>query len=193
MNPSSISEGAPSRSLTVVVGLALGDADDAAFDRAARISARDLLSELHLIHVFDVEPSIERSRDIAARLRTYARRRAIAIGGLRGITTGVHLRSGPAVRAIVQLATEVEADVIVVGAHRGLHPCEWIVGSTARRLTAASGCPVVVANPWPADPSEPREAIIEPPCPDCVCARAATGGSEWWCERHGHRGTGALA
>jgi hypothetical protein len=29
-------------------------------------------------------------------------------------------------------------------------------------------------------------ATIEPACPDCVHARALSGGQRWWCERHMH-------
>jgi nucleotide-binding universal stress UspA family protein len=188
MNPSIVSEGPSTKPLTVVVGLDFSDADGAAFDQAARIALRAPRSELHLIHVFDLEPSAERSRELAGHLRLYVNEKAAIMTGLRGIIVGVHLRSGKAAREIVQLATEVTADLIVVGSHRGLHLKHWIVGSTAHRLIGLSRCPILVASPWPKEKVEPHEALIEPPCPECVRTRAASGGSQWWCERHSHRG-----
>jgi hypothetical protein len=45
-------------------------------------------------------------------------------------------------------------------------------------------CPVLVMRPKAVPDSPPR---IEPPCPDCVAARRASGGTEMWCERHRER------
>jgi nucleotide-binding universal stress UspA family protein len=191
VTPSTVSEGESLKPLTVVVGFDFSDADGAAFDQAARIARRAPSSVLHLIHVFDLEPSQERSRDLVARLRLHVNEKAAILGGLRGMTVGIHLRYGNAPREIVQLATEVGADMIVVGSRRGLHLKHWIVGSTAHRLIALARCPVLVSSPWPRDRIEPHEPVIEPPCPECVRTRAATGGSRWWCERHSHRSNGA--
>ncbi len=51
---------------------------------------------------------------------TSTRRREITTG-LRGVKVGIHLRGGKTVREIVQLATDVQADPIVVGSHKGPH------------------------------------------------------------------------
>jgi nucleotide-binding universal stress UspA family protein len=186
-----IDSGTTGKPLTLLVGLDFTDADGPAFDQAARIAQRAPKSELHLVHVFDVPPTGERSRDLSGHLRAYVNEKAPLVGGLKGVTVGVHLRSGKVAHEIMQLAKEVAADMIVVGSHRGLHVKEWIVGSTAHRLVGRSECPVLVASPWPKEPAHPQEPVIEPPCPDCVRARAASGGSQWWCERHSHRGNGA--
>jgi nucleotide-binding universal stress UspA family protein len=187
MKPTIPSEKATSGRFTVVVGLAFTDADGPAFDQAARIAQRVPGSEMHLVHVFHEEPSAARSRDLVGHLRLYVNEKAAITGGLKGITVGIHLRSGKPVREIVQLATEVSADLIVVGSHRGPHPKQWAVGSTAEKLLGGGApCPVLVASPAPKKP-EKHEPTIEPPCPECLRARAASGGSQWWCERHSHR------
>lgn len=176
--------------LTIIVGLAFTDADGPAFDQAVRIARRAPRSELHLVHVFDAEPSDARSRDLVDHLRLYVNEKAASMGGLGGITVGVHLRAGKPVREIVQLATEVSADVIVVGSSRGPHLRHWMLGATAEKLIHTAQCPVLVATPKPKESVE-HEPAIEPPCPDCVHARAASGGKEWWCERHSHVAAGA--
>jgi nucleotide-binding universal stress UspA family protein len=168
--------------LSTVVGLAFTDADGPAFDQAARIALGVPHSELHLVHVFHTQPSAEQSRELIGHLRLYVNEKAAMRNGLRGITVGIHLRSGKPVREIVQLATEVHADLIVVGSHKGPHLKQWVVGSTAEKLMASAPCPVLVASPRP-KPEKP-EPTIEPPCPQCVQTRRASGGAKWWCERH---------
>jgi nucleotide-binding universal stress UspA family protein len=170
--------------LVVVVGLDFTDADGPAFDQAARIAQRVPGSELHLVHVFDTAPSAERSRDLASHLRLYVDEKSAIAAGLRGISVGIHLRAGKAVREILQLATEVQADFIVVGSHKGPHIKDWVVGSTVERLMSGSDFPVLVAAPKVK--AEKIEPAIEPPCPQCVQARAASGGKQWWCDRHSH-------
>jgi nucleotide-binding universal stress UspA family protein len=175
--------------LSMVVGLDFSDADGPAFDQSTRIARRVPSSELHLVHVFDREPSEARLRDLAGHLRLYVNEKAAVVGGLGGVTVGIHLRAGKTVREIVQLAIEVDADLIVLGSHRGPHLKQWLVGSTAERLIAGAPCPVLVASPRPKEP-EKHEPTIEPACPQCLQARAASKGAQWWCERHSHRAAG---
>ncbi len=174
-----------SAKFTVVVGLDITDADGPAFDQAARLVLRVRGGELHLVHVFGTAPSPEKSRDLVSHLRLYVNEKAELSPGLRGVKVGIHLRGGKTVREIVQLATSVQADLIVVGSHKGPHVKDWIVGSTAERLVSGAAFPVLVAAPRPKD-LEKHEPAIEAPCPQCVAARVASGGKQWWCERHAH-------
>jgi nucleotide-binding universal stress UspA family protein len=170
---------------TVVVGLDFTDADGPAFDQAVRLVLRVPGGELHLVHVFGTVPSPEKSRDLVSHLRLYVNEKAEITPGLRGVKVGIHLRGGKTLREIVQLATDVQADLIVVGSHKGAHVKDWIVGSTVERLVSGAAFPVLVAAPKPKD-LEKHEPAIEPPCPQCVAARVASGGKQWWCERHSH-------
>jgi nucleotide-binding universal stress UspA family protein len=176
---------APS-TLSIVVGLAFTDADGFAFDQAARMARRVPRSELHLVHVFSDGPTEARSRELVDHLRLYANEKAAAVGGLKAMTVGIHLRTGKPVREIVQLATEVRADLIVLGSHKGPHLKSWLLGSTAERLVATAPCPVLIAAPK-AKAAEVHEPEIEPACPDCLRVRASSDGDAWWCERHAHR------
>jgi nucleotide-binding universal stress UspA family protein len=170
--------------LTLVIGLDFTDAGGFAFDQAVRVAKRVARSAFHVVHVFDSQPSAERSRELADHLRLYLDEKGTVLGGLKGITVGIHLRSGKPARELVQLATEVGADLIVVGSHSRPHMRNWLLGSTAERLIANAPCPVLVAGPKPTP--APHELVIEPPCPDCLRARAMSRGAEWWCERHSH-------
>jgi nucleotide-binding universal stress UspA family protein len=170
---------------SIVVGLDFTEADGPAFDQAARLATRVIGSELHLVHVFSTAPSAERSRDLAQHLRLYVDEKAAANSALVGMPVGVHLRGGKPVAEILRLATEVGADVIVVGSHRGQHIKDWIAGSTVEKLVSGGTFSVVVAAPKPKELEAP-EPTIEPPCPKCVEARFASKGKEWWCERHAH-------
>jgi nucleotide-binding universal stress UspA family protein len=169
--------------LSLVVGLEFTEADGPAFDQAARIAQRVAKSALHLVHVFDAQPSIERSRDLVGHLRLYVNEKAAAVGGFKGMTVGIHLRAGKPVRELAQFAVDANADLIVIGSRKGPHLRNWVLGSTAEKLIASAPCPVLVASPRAPAP-EKHEPVIEPPCPDCLRARAASHGANWWCERH---------
>ncbi len=158
---------------SVVVGLGFIDADGPAFEQSARIAQRVPHGELHLVHV---APAGAPSRDLINHLRLSVNERADAMKGLRGITVGIHLRWGKVVQGIVRVATEVYADLIVLGSSGGSHLKHWLVGSTADSLVAEASCPVLVASAMP--------KTVDPPCADCVRSRTASGGSLWWCERH---------
>jgi nucleotide-binding universal stress UspA family protein len=86
--------------------------------------------------------------------------------------------------ALTRLASQLEAELLVVGSH-GLHGvARWLLGSVAEAVVRQATCPVLVIPPK-------RDALpvpaIEPPCPRCVEARRATAGSELWCEQHRER------
>ena len=171
--------------LSIVVGLAFTDADGFAFDQAVRIARRVPGGELHLVHVFSAEPSEARSRELVDHLRLYVNEKAAVVGGLNGMTVGIHLRTGKPVRELVQFAVDTRADLIVLGSHKGPHLKSWLVGSTAEHLIAASPCPVLVAAPK-AKAIEPHDPAIELACSDCLRVRATSRGAAWWCERHSH-------
>lgn len=172
-------------SLSIIVGLAFTDADGVAFDQAAQLARRAPRSQLHVVHVFGEQPSVARSRELVDHLRLYVNQKAMVAGGFKAMTVGIHLRTGKPVREIVQFATDIRADLIVIGSHKGPHLKSWLVGSTAEHLLAAAPCPVLVV-PTKLKAAPPHDPVIDPPCPDCLSRRATTRGAEWWCERHAH-------
>jgi nucleotide-binding universal stress UspA family protein len=86
--------------------------------------------------------------------------------------------------ALTRVASQLEANLLVVGAH-GLHGvARWLLGSVAEAVVRQATCPVLVIPPEAGSLPVPA---IEPPCPRCVEARRASAGSELWCEQHRER------
>jgi nucleotide-binding universal stress UspA family protein len=172
------------RPFTIVVGLDFTDAGGLAFDQAARLACRVPKAELHLVHAFPTERDARKTpRDIVEHLEIYAAEKAAAFGGLPGTPIGVHVRTGDVAREIVQLASDVGADLILLGSRKGIHLPGWVASSASAKVMASAPCAVLVAGPRPA-PLEKHEPAIEPPCAECVSARFTTHGHVWWCERH---------
>jgi nucleotide-binding universal stress UspA family protein len=86
---------------------------------------------------------------------------------------------------LAQLASQLEASLLVVGSHGRRGFARFFLGSVAEGALRTATCPVLVIPPPPAT----LEAVptIEPACPRCVEARRASGAAELWCEQHRER------
>jgi nucleotide-binding universal stress UspA family protein len=95
-----------------------------------------------------------------------------------------HIRLEFAAEEIAQLASDVHADLVVVGTHgrRGIR--RLFLGSVAEAVVRLSQCPVLVVRPKGETGTVPQ---IEPPCPQCVETRKTSNGKEMWCEQHRER------
>jgi nucleotide-binding universal stress UspA family protein len=175
-----------SRPFVLVVGVDLADTPSSgfAFDQAARIAMRIRDSQLHVVNVLSdghLQPG--RARESAGLLRLYVQEKAKVLGGMTDQRVGIHVREGDPPAQIAQLAVDLGADLILVGSHHAPRLKNLVLGSTAERVMAHATCPVFVAGPRP-KPEPPHVIVIEGPCPDCVSARMATRGVQWWCARH---------
>ena len=94
-----------------------------------------------------------------------------------------HIRSSDPTQAIVQLASDIEADLIVVGTHGRTGLSRFLLGSVAEGVVRLAPCPVLVVRPVGAE-SAADGPKIEPPCPQCLEVRRATAGAQFWCDRH---------
>ncbi len=178
-------DGAPSA--THVVDVACGLA-----------SALGSAAELHIVHAVDATPSgvmgmgpltplpasLETARLALDRACTAARTR------FAGTITG-HLSGGEPWRAIVQTASNLRADLVIVGTAGRTGIARVVLGSVAEKVVRQAGCPVLVVRPK--EHHVVDEPTIEPPCPDCVIVQDKTARAELWCERHSvHRPRGHL-
>jgi nucleotide-binding universal stress UspA family protein len=169
---------------TIVVGNDFSEASGFAFDQAARVARRIPGSDLHVVHVVELDTSAERTKQLATELRLYLEDKVKSLGGLERQAVGIHVRCGRPARELAQLARDVGADLLVVGARKGPHLKQLVLGSVAERLLIAAPCPVFVAGPMPAAGDDAHDPAIEPACPDCLTARRKSAGREWWCAHH---------
>lgn len=181
---------------TIVVGIDFSETGDLAFDHALDLANRYKNSDVHVVFVEDelTTPRIpaatsgrsSESDEILERVQKRATERLDAFikttqPRMKHIVA--HVRRGAPAEHIVQLASHLEADVIVVGTHgrRGIE--RILLGSVAERVLKLARCPVFVVQPKDHD-GVGKVPEIEPPCPDCVKTRRETGGAKLWCERH---------
>lgn len=180
----------------IVVGLDYSDHSDAALARGFELVSRELAAELHVVSVHSPPESAQTNvpksalLDVeiaAAQLRRYVASRWKAFSEAwqgrwvqppRRVVS--HVRFGQPANAIVQLASDLNADLVVVGTHgrRGL--TRFLLGSVSEQVLRMAACPVLVMRPKAAISGDP---VIEAACPRCHEERenSRTG---LWCEEH---------
>lgn len=186
---------------TIVVGVDYSETGEAALRRAFELASLQERAEVHVVNVVKAYGSnvyLELSSAITLvpideasdRLRRYVEqqldvfRSAQENRGRRLFERAVtHVRiEGPA-EEIAQLASDLEADLVVVGTHgrRGLR--RLLLGSVAEAVVRLAPAPVLVVRPKEShgDSVQPH---IEPPCPRCVAIRRESRGHELWCDQH---------
>ena len=122
-----------------------------AFDLAVTIASENK-SELHMISVEEIDYFPELIEEIREEVGTAARRyhtvlqRAREMAGNCHVTIHTHVIAGHPVRDIVELATQLKADLLVVGAAGHSEFYERMLGSRADRLVHLAPCPVLVVR-----------------------------------------------
>jgi nucleotide-binding universal stress UspA family protein len=176
----------------ILVGMAFDDTDASALYEASRVAALRPNSELHVVHAVVEEGAATTTASLVSvdsRLQeapVEMRRRIEAIQSEVPQRITGHLRVGAPVRAILQTAADIEADVIVVGTHQRKGLKKLMLGSVAAQVLQDANCPVLVAIPKDHS-NAPRSEQIDPPCPACLETRARTNDPSAWCEQHSHR------
>lgn len=179
------------KAYTVVVGIDFSEASDEALDEAFALStARN--AELHVLYVDDHFLVPEGGREAAeatlSRIEHHALARMEDLGRRLGKRIEFqklysHFRLGAAAEQIVQLASDLDADLVVVGTHGLSGMKRLVLGSVAERVVRLARCPVWIVRPKD-HLGLGKVPDIEPPCKDCVAKRAETSGATLWCERH---------
>jgi nucleotide-binding universal stress UspA family protein len=114
--------------------------------------ARQNSSELHMICVEEIDYMPEFIEEVrqetggAARRFHKVQQRARAMAEQSGVALRTHVIAGHPVRDIVELAKELNADLLVIGAtgHSALY--ERLIGSRADRIVQLAPCPVLVVK-----------------------------------------------
>ena len=185
MNP--VNNESDSKSV-VLVGIDFSEHSGDVLQAAARIAA-PAGSELHLVHVLPDEAlgASRADRDLRFatdldRSRQELDRFAMSVQNSNQRVAG-YLRVGAPDVEIAQLASDIGADLIVVGTHgrRGLE--RLVLGSVAGSLVRNAPCPVLTWRPK----TVPVWNQIAPPCTECLTVQRQTGRATLWCERHSRR------
>jgi nucleotide-binding universal stress UspA family protein len=202
----------PTKPYVIVAAIDYSKFGDLALERAFELATEKRHAEVHIIYVLQsfgalgpVELGVGASGPDASvleraseELRTYADRKLQEFKASQSGKTQLfdravsHLRVESPAHEIAQLASDLEADLVVVGTHGRRGATRLLVGSVAEGVVRLAPCPVLVVRPRDRDADEgvPK---IEPPCPHCVETRRRTAGQEMWCathrERHGRRHT----
>ncbi len=96
---------------------------------------------------------------------------------------GAHLAAGSASKQILQVAIDLQADVILVGTHGRTGIKRMVLGSVAETVARKASCPVLVVREKDYHAFVPPE--IEPACPECLRTQGETSGARLTCEAHG--------
>jgi nucleotide-binding universal stress UspA family protein len=179
----------------IVVGVDFAPMSRGVLLRALALANVGGRGEVHVAAVADYDRALlglrgaasETPSDAAMRLQelTTGAVAELSAGGGQGHIQRVvtHLLIGSPAQELVWLAAHVDADLLVVGTHGRQGFSRVLLGSVAERVVRSAGCPVYVVR------DKHHEAAwcvpeIEPPCPDCLAARNASGGANLWCDRH---------
>jgi nucleotide-binding universal stress UspA family protein len=143
----------------IVVGVDLAETGDHALREALRLARYLPNSELHVTYVIWTEPKLndatrisqmadelpKRMEDLRAHLKTASAAPWVAESLTQDAV--LHVRLGSPAQALVQVAVDVEADMIVVGTHGRAGAEKLMLGSVAQELTRIAPVPVLVARP----------------------------------------------
>jgi len=138
----------------LVVGTDFSDTSDAAIVSALDL-ARSLRARVTLVHAYELPmyafpdgamSHAEVLADLSAALRQ-ALESEIALHAGRGVPMTSVLMLGTAVEVLNHVAEDVDADLIVVGAHGRSGLARAILGSTAEQVVRSAKRPVLTVRP----------------------------------------------
>jgi nucleotide-binding universal stress UspA family protein len=190
------SNDATSRPHVIVAATDFSEVSNLALQQAWQLASQRPDAELHVVHVVDErrglsskEAELEREEQLLAGLPDELRNHAVQqaqLGKLPPLRRplGVHVRLGKPAQAILQLAADLDAAMIVVGSHGRSGLDKLLLGSVSAELVKAGRLPVLVSRPKNLEGMAKSEKL-EPPCADCIRVRHESGGEQWWCELHG--------
>jgi nucleotide-binding universal stress UspA family protein len=148
-------ESKPSR---IVVGLDLSETGDQALLEAIRLGKQLQPGELHITHVIEVDPEMHDAKKLDAlfpqlRSRLELLRERVARVAAPAVERQpfsqdfvFHIRLGKPAEALHQVAVDVDADLIVVGAHPKRRLDRLMTGKVAESLMRMTHVSVLVAH-----------------------------------------------
>ena len=188
----------PPTSFRILVGTDFSESASLALDHALEGARRTERPELHFVSVIDdgahhliagdrhatLTQAVDRVREllsaeVSARSHAIDRAMRRRSRSIRSCMSG----SAESRSRIAALATEIRADLVIVGTHGRRGVRRLIMGSVAERTIRLAPCPVLVVRPKDFHAMDGLPAI-NPPCPACVKERERSAGAHWWCAAH---------
>jgi nucleotide-binding universal stress UspA family protein len=134
--------------------LLANDGSDHAFNafKLALSVAQQNNSELHMVCVEEVDYIPEFIEEVREETGTAARRfhsvlqRSRALAEEQRVPLKTHVIAGHAVRDILRLASDLKADLLVIGGTGHSRVYERMLGTTAARVVHLAKCPVLVVK-----------------------------------------------
>jgi nucleotide-binding universal stress UspA family protein len=114
--------------------------------------AKENGAELHMVSVEEIDYIPELIEEVREETGTAARRfhtvvqRSRAMAEEKRITLKTHVLVGHAVRDILALASDLKADLLVIGGTGHSQVYERMLGTTAARVVHLAKCPVLVVK-----------------------------------------------
>jgi nucleotide-binding universal stress UspA family protein len=153
----------------ILVALDDSEASDPVLAQALEIATSEASVEVHLLHVI-VPPAapylVMGSRSIAAGRAAFVRRADEALAAVlarhpeRKAPKGLlcHVLVDEPAHAIAQAATDLDADLVLVGSHGRHAAARLFLGSVAEAVVRLAPCPVLVVRPK-AGGSAPKSSL----------------------------------
>lgn len=185
------------RTYRIVVGVDLSEMSQVVLETAFDTAARHDAPELHIVSVLEPPNRLLESAAIAQaseldeleiRLKAMAGENldnyGVSEDRRASWAIALHSRLGRAAEQIVDVAWEVEADIIIVGRHS--KPKRWLsrYGDVPRTVLELTRCPVLVVQPTDYGEYEALDEQRARQCPECVIARRESRGELWFCKQH---------
>jgi nucleotide-binding universal stress UspA family protein len=156
----------------MVVGVDLSEYSEIVVEHALDQAARHPMPELHFLTINESKKPNDELKDELWR-RVYPMLETFNEQGADW-RARMHVRHGKPEDEIAALASEIVADLIVIGQF-GLHK-----NKLAPRIVASASCPTLVVG-------MPNDASASPTCPMCASVRDETQGDRWFCAAHSTR------
>ena len=178
-----------SQPYVVVVGVDFSEPAADALREAVESASRAPHAELHVVHVYSVpSPPVQLGAMVVPefvyheQIEGIRQRLADWLAPYRSTSVRLtaHIRLGAPAAEIVQIASDVAANLIVVGSHSHRGWERILLGSVAEHVVRSAPCAVLVYRARAAQASD----SIEPPCPACLETQRQSARAKLWCQRH---------
>jgi nucleotide-binding universal stress UspA family protein len=172
----------PATPISVLAAIDFSGSSSLVVQHAVDTARQMKAEEIHFLHVRTIDEDEAALEGARAELEEWLAARLQGADGVpETVKVVAHEASGNPADVIIETASDLLTNLVIVGTHGRTGLSRMVLGSVAEAVVRSAGCPVLVVRP---QMHEQRAPSIEPPCPRCVETRSKSKGSELWCEQH---------